>query len=182
MALTEATQATLVNSIGIFEKSSPVLIVIIETSPPCWLKLSQEVFNIGQSTSPGLVRQSQKLDAAIDRNLSNNRDSTSIFRKVVCEKLSNGSIQGLYTRFRMNLAVYTFQSHTPKLVDLGISTINALDEGSGLSTPATRIQRPMHGDHWSMPNNIFGETIAVGVSESESYSDYNYKTELQVWK
>ena len=122
------------------------------------------------------------MDSAIGGKFSDDRDSTSIFRKVIGEKLSNGSGWDLYTRCRMNLTVDPVQIQTPPFVDFGLSAINALDEGSGLSTPATRIQRPMHGDHWSMPNNIFGETIAVGVSESESYYDYNYKTELQVWK
>ena len=50
----------------------------------------------------------------------------------------------------------TVQTQTPQLVDMGISSINALDEGSGDITPATRIQRPVNGAHWSAPNHIFG--------------------------
>ena len=61
---------------------------------------------------------------------------------------------------------------------MGISTINAMDEVSGLSTPATRIRSPTDGAHWSMPNNITGETTAVGVSEEKSDCDCNYKTEF----
>ena len=65
---------------------------------------------------------------------------------------------------------------------MGISIINALDEGSGLSTPATIILRPTDNAHWSMHNHIFGETTAVEVSEKKSECNYNYKTEFQIWK
>ena len=61
-------------------------------------------------------------------------------------------------------------------------TINELYESSGPSTPATRIQRPTDGDHWRAPNNIFGATITVEVSEERFEYDYNYKTEFQIWK
>ena len=100
------------------------------------------------------------------------------FQKGNWWQLFNGSIQDIYTSFRMNFAKYTVQNQTPKLVDLGIATINALTEVSGLSTPATRIWRPTDGDHWRAPDNIFGKTIAVVVSDSKSGYNYNYKTEF----
>ena len=65
---------------------------------------------------------------------------------------------------------------------MGLSTINALDKDSSLSTPATIIRRLMDVSHWSAPNHIFVETTVVGVSEANSDYDYNYKTELQIWK
>ena len=57
----------------------------------------------------------------------------------------------------------TVKTQTPQLFDLMFSTINVLDEGSGISTPNSIIRRPMYGAHWSLPKNIFGETTAVGV-------------------
>ena len=71
---------------------------------------------------------------------------------------------------------------TPKFVDLELSTVYALDKGSVPSTPDTRIQRPKDGANWSAPNNIFGETIEVGVSESKSDYNYKQKTYFQAWK
>ena len=65
-------------------------------------------------------------------------------------------------------------------MDMGFSTINALDESSGLGTPATIIQRPADGSRWITPDHVFGEATAVGVSESKSDYDYNYKTEFQI--
>ena len=82
----------------------------------------------------------------------------------------------------MNLLEDPFQTKTTQFVDLGLTTINALDEGSGLSTPATRIKRPTDGAPLSGSNHIFVETTIVGVSETMSDYDYNYKTELQIWK
>ena len=80
----------------------------------------------------------------------------------------------------MSLASDSVPIKTPQFVYLGLSTNNALDEGSGISTPATRIQRPTDGDHWSAPNHIFGETTAVGVSKAKYDYNYTYKTEFQI--
>ena len=82
----------------------------------------------------------------------------------------------------MNLAVDPVQTQTPQFVDLGILTIYSLDEGRGLSTPTTIIRRPADGSHWSAPNHIFGETIAIEVSEAKSDYDYNYKTKFKFGK
>ena len=167
------------NSISIVENSSPDLIIIIGTDPPCGLNLSQEVGDIRQSNSPGLVRQSQKLDAAIDGKFSNNCYATSIFSNIIGDKLSDGSSRDLYTRCKMNLTTDPVKTKTPQFVDFGLATINALYEGSGISTPTTIIRRPIYGDHWNTLNNIFGETIVVGLSEVKSDYDYNYKTDFQ---
>ena len=75
----------------------------------------------------------------------------------------------------MNFTADPIQIQTPQFVDLGFSAINTLDEVSGLSTPATRIRRPIDGAYWSKPTHIFGETTAVGVSEAKYDYDYNYK-------
>ena len=40
----------------------------------------------------------------------------------------------------------------------------------------------MDGAHWSVPNIIFGDTTAFGMSEAKSDYDYNYKNEFQTWK
>ena len=98
-----STQGNIGNDIGIIETSYPVLIAIIGTNPPCGTNLIQEVWNIQQSTSTVLVRQYQKLDASVDRKLSDNRDATSAFSKVINDKLSNCSNQDLYTCCSINL-------------------------------------------------------------------------------
>ena len=106
----------------------------------------------------------------------------TIFRKVISDKLSGGSSWYLYTHCRTNLDKFPVQTHTPQFVYIGLLAINALDEGSGIITPSNRIQRPMNGTHWSALNHICGETTAVGVSETNSDCNYNYKTEIQIWK
>ena len=68
------------NSISIIETPLPDLIGIVGTTPPCGLNLIQEVGDICKSTSPGLVRQYQKMDATVDRNWSDYCNSMSIFR------------------------------------------------------------------------------------------------------
>ena len=105
------------------------------------------------------------MDSIVDRNLPDDLDSATIFSKVIGHKLSDGSRCDLYMRCRINFATDTLQTQTPLFMDVGFLAINTLDESSGLSTPATRIRRPMDGAHWSAPNHVFGDTTAVGVSE-----------------
>ena len=107
---------------------------------------------------------------------------TSISRKAICDKLSGGSSGDLYTCCRMNFTADPIQIQTPKFVDLGFSTINALDEVSDRITLSTRILRPIDGAHWSAPNQIFGGTTAIGVSEAKSDCNYNYKNVFLIWK
>ena len=64
---------------------------------------------------------------------------------------------------------------------LGFLAISALDESSNIITIATRIQIPMDGSHLIAPKHVFGEATAVGISDTKSEHDYNYKTECQIW-
>ena len=82
----------------------------------------------------------------------------------------------------MNLAANHVQTQTPQFFELGIYTINALDEIISLSNPTIRIRRLIDVTHCNMPTHIFVETTVVGVSEAKSNYDYNYKTEFQIWK
>ena len=74
MGVNGITPGNIHNDIGIIEPSSPVLIGIVETSSSCGLNVSQEVGNKRQYNSPGLVRQSPKLDSVVDGRLSNDQD------------------------------------------------------------------------------------------------------------
>ena len=65
---------------------------------------------------------------------------------------------------------------------MGISAINALNEGTDISISATIIWRPMDCAHWCAPNHTFGETTEVGGIEARYDYDYNYKNEFQIWK
>ena len=67
-------------------------------------------------------------------------------------------------------------------MDMKISIIDALDERSGISTPAILTQRPMDGSHWSAPGHVFGESTLVGMSATKSDHDYSHKTNFQIWK
>ena len=108
------------------------------------------------------------MDAVVDEKFSHDWDSTSIFSKVIGDKLSDGSIWDLYTHYGKNVSADTVQNQTPKFVDLGFSTIISLDEVSGISTTATRIQNPADGVYWRAPNHVFDENTAVRVSEAKS--------------
>ena len=115
-----STPSEIRDSDSVLEPSSVVMIDIVGVPPPCGLNVSQEVGNKKQSASPGLVRQSQKLDAVVDGKFPNNLDSTSIFSKVIGDKISAGYTRDLYTLCRTNFAADPIQTHTPQLINMGI--------------------------------------------------------------
>ena len=127
------------NAVSIKHATSPVMIGIFGTYPTCGLNGILQVANTRHFSSPGLVGQTQKLDAVIDRNFPDDLNSASIFNKVISHKLSDSSSGDFYTHCRMNFEAGPVQTQTPQLMDLGFSTINALDEISGLSIPNTGI-------------------------------------------
>ena len=52
---------------------------------------------------PDLIN-SNKLETYIDGQFTNNLVETPIFTEVLCDKLSDSSVQDIYMSFRMNLA------------------------------------------------------------------------------
>ena len=129
----------ILNAVSAKHNTSPVLIGIVATYPPCGPNASLQVANKHYSSSPGLVGQTQKLEAVFDGKFPDDLDSTSISSKVIGHKISNGSSGDLYTRFRMNFADDTVKNQTPQFMNLGLSTINAFYESSALINPTTII-------------------------------------------
>ena len=125
---------------------------------------SLQVFNKQQPAFPDQIRDTQKMDTSADRKLPDDQDSPSIFIKVIDRELSHGSSSNLYSRCWMDLASNVVQTEAPHFVELRLPAINTLDEVCILGTPETIIRRPTDGSHWSVPNNFFGEAIAVGMS------------------
>ena len=162
-----STPGNICHAVIFVEPPCPVLIGIVATSPPCVINASYQVANKRQSNSLGLVRQTQKLDAVVDRKFPDHLYSASIFSKIIGPKLSNGSSGALYTYFRVEFTADSIQTQTPQYMDLGFSTIISLDEISDLSTPDAIIRRPTYGSHWSVPDHFFDEATAVGGSKFE---------------
>ena len=79
------------------------------------------------------------MDAAVDGKFYNNHDLTSIFSKVIVDKLYDSPSQYLCMCCRMNLVSDPVQIMTPQFIELGLSTIDAVDKVNGLSTPVTII-------------------------------------------
>ena len=108
----------------------------------------------------------------------------TIFAYVLCDKLSDSSIWDIYMRCWINLAADPVNIPSPKFMDLGLSTIDALNKGASIWDPNTMFGRPADISHWSVPDNVFGETTSVGDTVN-SNSDYNYKLILiiggKVW-
>ena len=128
-------------------------IYIGATAPPCGLNLNPKIDDIRKSATPDLMNANQ-LDTSIDWQFTNNLVAPPIFTDLLWEKLSYSSIQDIYTHSRMKFAADTVNISAPQLVNLGLSTINTLDTGASIWTPATIFVRPTNVAHWSAPDHI----------------------------
>ena len=122
-----STPSDIGHAISIEHAPSPFLIVIFGTSPPCGMNGSLQVANKCQPTYPALVWNTQQLDDVVDGKLPNDLDSASIFSKVMGYKLSDGSSDDLYLRYRMEFLADVVQTQTPQFMDMGLPAINTLD-------------------------------------------------------
>ena len=101
-------------------------------------------------------------------------DSASIFSKVICHNLSDGSSDDLYSCCRMKFANDPVQTQALHLMNMGLLKINTLNESDVFGTPATRTQRPTYVSHWSALDHVFGKPTAVEMSAAKSDHDYNF--------
>ena len=159
-----STTGEVCNDVSIESAPSTLLVGIVSTSPTCGLSRSLQVDKKRKYMSPGLGRNTQKLDAVIDGKFLDDLDSASILSKVICHKLSDSISGDLYLRCRTNFTNYPVQTQAPNFMDLGILYINTLNESSVLGNFASSIQNPTEIYHLSAPDNIFGEATAVGMS------------------
>ena len=127
-----------------------------------------QVFNKRQSTSPGKIRGTPKLETYVDRNLPYDWYSASISRKVIGREISHLSSADLYLCCRIYFASNVVQTEASQFVDLGIPAVNTSDEFGIQCTPATRIRGPTFGSHWCAPDHVFGKSTAVGMSVTSS--------------
>ena len=105
------TPGNIRNSVSVVEPTSQVIIGIVGMFLPCGLKVIHKVANKRQSTSPGLVVQTQKMPDDIDL--------ASIFSKVIGHKLSHSSSGDLYMICSMKFAANPVQTKTPKFMYIG---------------------------------------------------------------
>ena len=125
------------------------------TAPPYGLNVIPKIGDTRQSPTPDL-RDFDKLDTSIDGKFTNNLVTPSILTNVISDKLSNSPIWDIYVRVGMHLVADPVNSVTPQFVDLGFSTVDALDKGAGLRNPATRVRKPKDVSHCSLTDHIFG--------------------------
>ena len=85
---------------------------------------SLHVFNKLQSTSPGKIGDTKRLDTSIDRNFPDDRNYASIFSKVIGRELPHSYSANLYLRCWMDFASNFVQTKAPQFVDLGILVVN----------------------------------------------------------
>ena len=154
--------------------NSSVLIGGIGMSPSSGLSRILQVLNKQQSTSPGKIRDTQKLDTSVDRKFPNDHDYASIFRKVTGRELSHSSSAKLYLLCRIYFTSNAVQTEAQYFMELGIQDINTSNEFVIQATPATRFRRPTDGTHWSARDHFFDKATAFRISATRSEKYYSH--------
>ena len=85
------------------------------------------IANKRKSATPNL-RYSNKLDTPIDVKFTKILSGLPIFTDVVSDKISNIPSRDIYARVGIHLATDPVNFMTPQFLDLGFSTVDALDK------------------------------------------------------
>ena len=120
----------------------------------------QYIGDIWKSTFPDLI-ESNKLDTSIIQKFTDILVALPILSDKLDEELSESSSRDLYTLCRMNLVADPGNIPALQFVDLGLSTMNALDKGASLFTPATKGIMPTNVAHGRAVGHTFGITTVV---------------------
>ena len=106
----------------------------------------------------------------------------SIFSKLLGQELPDSISSDIYLRYLMDFTSNAVRTEAPNFVNLGLPDVNASNEFNTFGTPATRFKRLMYGPHWSAPDHVLGEAMAVGISGTRSKIDYSFKNGFQNWR
>ena len=133
------TPGEVFNAVSVENSPSSVIIISLTTSPTFVISGNLNVSKKRQSASQGLGGNTKKLDTVVDVKLPNDLDYVPIFRKVIGQKLSDGSSDDLHLRCRINLSNDPIQTQAPHFIYMWLPAINTLNESGILVTPATSI-------------------------------------------
>ena len=112
---------------------TPYLSDISVTSayPPSGVLRVPVIGNKWQS-NPQKVWKSDKLDATVDGNFTNNPIAPPVLTLVLIDRLSECSSRDLYARCGVHLATDSVNAVVPNFLDHGLSTVNALNKGADI--------------------------------------------------
>ena len=109
-------------------EKGPVLIGGNTIFPTGGIMGIQEIVIMHGSTGSVEIRDTQKLDTSINRNLAKNGDSKPIFSKAIGRELSHDSSADIYLRCRVEFMRNAMRTEAPDFMHLGILAVNAFDE------------------------------------------------------
>ena len=143
--------------------TTPVRIGTRPSVPPIIIR-GQEIEIPRRSIIPQKVRNADPLDASINRIYSKHRDPTPDWSKVISRKFTNESSADVYVHGRMNFASDTVLSESPNFMDLGLPSVDTMDELGSVLAPTNRIGLETHVSNWFLRSHSISEAILDRVS------------------
>ena len=125
------------------------------------------------------IRNAQPFSTSIDGNSDKNGDTKPIFSKLIGRELFHHSRANIYLRCRLNFTRNAVGTKRPNFINLGLPALHTLDELWSFRIPTTRVRRPTDESNWSVPDHVFEEVTAAGMSGARSEQSYSYKTDFE---
>ena len=94
------------------------------------------------------VRNTEPLDAFINRSPDKHRNITPTWSKVIGSKTFPNESVEVYARGRKNFGSYIVLSKSPNFMDFGLWFVNTTDELRFVFITTTLTQRLKDGSHW----------------------------------
>ena len=138
-----------------------------------------EIEDPRRSIIPQEVRNTEPLDAYINRFPAKHRDLTTGWSKLNGSKSFTNESADVYAHSRMNFRSDTVLSESPNLMTFGLLDVNTADELRSVFVPTNRVRSLTDGFNWIPPGHDISEATADIVSETKSKKHYNFKDEFE---
>ena len=140
---------------------------------------SQDIDSPRGSIGPEEVRNDQSFDTSINGFSTEHRDPAPSFSKVISRKLYEKSRSDVYLHCLMNFTHDAVLIKSLNFMNLGISSVHALDALGSFSILASRIGSSGNGSNCLPPGHIIGEVTADRISRTGSEQKYSSKADFE---
>ena len=127
-------------------------------------------------------RNTEPLDAPINRFSAVHGHPTPIFSKVIGPKTVCGENVDVYTQKRMEFTINSVVAENPNFMDLGLSPANTKDKLKSVIGPTTRVEWLTDSSYWLTSRHGCKEVMVGRVSEEKAFSYYIKNKEFETMK
>ena len=163
------------NTFGITPRTTTQFISVTgHSAPPISIGI-QKIEGPRRSIIPQEARNSEPIDASVNRYPDKYRDPTLGWSKKIGSKLVTDESVDVYARGRMNFGSDTVLSEDPNFMNFRLSTVNTMDKLRSVIVPTIRVGGPKNGSNWIQPRHDIEEATADRASKTKGNNHFTFK-------